>query len=101
MTSKAGISKEAEWFNVIRWGFCIIAALLNGVSLALQGNAWIWIGFGVGLFVGFAWSAFLLFGISLVVQYLPQSMRAALRGASWIAAFILLVIICFQIWGPK
>jgi len=79
--------------------FCGIAALLNGIDLAIQGNHWIWIGFNIGFVLGFAWSALLLFGLSPFMRNFGPSAKTALRGASLVAALTLLAIICFQIWG--
>ena len=86
--------------TVISFVVCGIAALLNGIDLAIQGNTWTWIGFNIGFVLGFAWSALLLFGLSPFMRNLPPSAKTAFRRASLFAALTLLTIICFQIWGP-
>ena len=83
----------------VRLVFCGIAAWLNGIDLALQGNNWIWIGFNIGLVLGFAWSALLLFGLTPLMRNFRPSAKAALWGVSLSAGLALLAIICFQIWG--
>jgi hypothetical protein len=99
--SKAWIAETQHWSIVVRVAFCAVAALLTGVNLALQGNDWIWIGFCLGLLVGFGWSIFLLFVIPPLAQYFRPSARATFSGASWLAALIVLTAVCFHILGPR
>jgi len=85
--------------TVISFVVCGIAALLNGIDLAIQGSTWTWIGFNIGFVLGFAWSALLLFGLSPFMRNFRPSAKTALRGASLFAALTLLTIICLQILG--
>lgn len=60
-----------ERAGFIRLFLCILAALSNGIYLALQGNGcWIWSGFFLGLLLGFAGSIALLFGFPPFLYYL-------------------------------
>src|SRR5437899_2764355 len=85
-----------------RFVFCAVAALLNGVDLGFQGNGnLIWSGVFLGLALGLAWSAFLLFGIPSLVRYFHPSIRTALSGVSLFIALTLFAIICVHIWGSR
>jgi hypothetical protein len=102
--TKTGLLRRPDacwgWITVARLLFCSIAALLNGIDIAFQGNGnWIWSGFYLGFILGLTWSASLVFGLSSLVRKLRPPIRVALSGASLLTAFIVLAIICVHLWG--
>ncbi|MDB6068561.1 MAG: hypothetical protein JWR26_4769 [Pedosphaera sp.] len=76
--SKKWLQKKLDnplgWSVVIRLILCAIATLLHGFAIAIQGNGnWIWSGFFIGLILGLAFSALLLFGVPILVRYFWRS----------------------------
>jgi hypothetical protein len=85
-----------------RFVLCAAAALLNALDLGLQGNGnLIWTGVFLGLALGLAWSAFLLYGVPSLIRNSHPPIKTAFSGISFCVALILFSVICFHIWGHR
>jgi hypothetical protein len=85
-----------------RFVFCVLAAFFNGIDLGLQGNGnFILSGFLIGIVVGLVWSTVLLFVPSRLTHGLRPAAKATVEGVCVVAALVLIVIVCLQIWGHR
>lgn len=87
------------WF-VVRFVFCGVVALLNGFAIGFQGNGNLLLtGLFIGLVLGMAWSALLLFGLPALVRDFHLTVRVAICAVLLIFALVLLPVICIHLWG--
>lgn len=85
---------------VARVALCGVVALLNGIAIGFQGNGNLLLsGVLIGLLLGAAWSALLLFGLPALRRDFHLSVRGALWGALMIVALVLLPLFCVHFWG--
>jgi hypothetical protein len=90
----------ARIWIVVRFVFCGLVAVLNGIAIGFQGNGNLLLtGLFIGLVLGMAWSVLLLFGLPALVRDFHLTVRVALCAVLLLIALVLLPAICFHLWG--
>ena len=85
---------------VIRFIFCGIVALLNGIAIGFQGNGNLLLtGLFIGLVLGMVWSVLLLFGLPALMRDFHLTVRVALYAVLLVSVLVFLPAICFHLWG--